>query len=215
MSARSPTGATEAKMSVRNSLLAILSQGACYGYQLKSEFERRTGGGRRLNVGQVYATLERLERDGLVERSDADPEGRAFFVATPAGRREAADWLAGETSNGEEMLDGLAEKLALALTLVGVDRGRLLDRHRVAVETALAGARSSRDGVVDPNETEGLAALVVADARVARLEGVLEWLDRLEVRLRSAADGHAPAPLPIHGESPRRGRPRKASSTAA
>ena len=52
-------------MSVRQSLLAILAQGPCYGYQLRSEFERRTGSSSSLNVGQIYGTLERLERDAV------------------------------------------------------------------------------------------------------------------------------------------------------
>ena len=55
-------------MSVRLSLLAILDQGPCYGYQLRAEFDRRTGSTWPLNVGQIYNTLERLERDGLVSR---------------------------------------------------------------------------------------------------------------------------------------------------
>ena len=54
-------------MTVRNALLALLEQGPLYGYQLRSEFEERTGGTWPLNVGQVYTTLARLERDGLVE----------------------------------------------------------------------------------------------------------------------------------------------------
>ena len=58
-------------MSVRQSLLAILDQAPCYGYQLRGEFETRTGGTWPLNVGQVYTTLSRLERDGLVEASGA------------------------------------------------------------------------------------------------------------------------------------------------
>ena len=55
-------------MSVRNSLLALLDSQPMYGAQLKAEFEARTGGQWPLNIGQVYTTLGRLERDGLVER---------------------------------------------------------------------------------------------------------------------------------------------------
>ncbi|CAI7673602.1 unnamed protein product [Penicillium discolor] len=62
-------------MSVRQSLLAILDQGPCYGYQLRHEFDRRTGSTWPLNVGQIYNTLERLERDGLVQRGEADDHG--------------------------------------------------------------------------------------------------------------------------------------------
>src|SRR5579862_6222018 len=53
-------------MSVRHALLALLSEGPKYGLQLREEFEANTGQVWPLNVGQVYTTLQRLERDGLV-----------------------------------------------------------------------------------------------------------------------------------------------------
>ncbi len=62
-------------MSVRHALLALLSEGPKYGLQLREEFEARTGEVWRLNVGQVYTTLQRLERDGLVESDDAVEDG--------------------------------------------------------------------------------------------------------------------------------------------
>src|SRR5215212_7482110 len=76
-------------VSVRNALLALLEQGPRYGYQLRAEFEDRTGGTWPLNVGQVYTTLARLERDGLVEGRTADPEGgeaRRTYRISDAGR---------------------------------------------------------------------------------------------------------------------------------
>ena len=80
-------------MSVRQALLALLEQGPMYGYQLRAEFEQRTGATWPLNVGQVYTTLTRLERDGLVEGEGVDDEGHAIFRVTdePAGTR----WPAG------------------------------------------------------------------------------------------------------------------------
>ena len=62
-------------MSVRHALLALLSEGPKYGLQLRQEFEARTGEVWPLNVGQVYTTLQRLERDGLVESDDSAEEG--------------------------------------------------------------------------------------------------------------------------------------------
>src|SRR5690349_4937144 len=62
-------------MSVRQALLALLEEGPMYGYQLRSEFERRTGATWPLNVGQVYTTLTRLERDGLVAQLTAQSGG--------------------------------------------------------------------------------------------------------------------------------------------
>lgn len=89
-------------MSVRQSLLAILDQGPCYGYQLRAEFDRRTGSTWPLNVGQIYNTLERLERDGLVERGDADEQGHVYWVITDAGSAEVAGWLSSPVERGAE-----------------------------------------------------------------------------------------------------------------
>ena len=69
-------------MSIRQGLLALLEQGPMYGYQLRAEFESRTGATWPLNVGQVYTTLARLERDGLVEPAGADGEGHVFYRVT-------------------------------------------------------------------------------------------------------------------------------------
>ena len=59
-------------MTVRQSLLAILDQGPCYGYQLRAEFDRRTGSTWPLNVGQIYNTLDRLKAFEL-DKSEAIP----------------------------------------------------------------------------------------------------------------------------------------------
>ena len=77
-------------MSVRHALLALLSEGPKYGLQLRQEFEARTGEVWPLNVGQVYTTLQRLERDGLVESDDPEGDGpQKGFRITAAGGRGA------------------------------------------------------------------------------------------------------------------------------
>ena len=91
-------------MSIRQAMLAILEQGPMYGYQLRAEFEQRTGETWPLNIGQVYTTLTRLERDGLVEvvghggadeGDQADPRDRhVSYRATEAGRSEVSEWFA-------------------------------------------------------------------------------------------------------------------------
>ena len=81
-------------MSVPHALLALLSEGPKYGLRLQNEFEARTGEVWPLNVGQVYTTLQRLERDGLVETDDGESEGtRKRYRTTSAGTQELADWL--------------------------------------------------------------------------------------------------------------------------
>ena len=78
-------------MSVRSGLMALLAEGEKYGAQLRSEFEARTGGTWPLNVGQVYTTLDRLVRDGLVESAgEPDAEGRIAYRLTRGGPCESS-----------------------------------------------------------------------------------------------------------------------------
>src|ERR1051325_11732397 len=80
-------------MSIRHALLALLSEGPKYGLQLREEFEARTGEVWPLNVGQVYTTLQRLERDGLVESDDAAEGPQRAYRITADGTEELAEWL--------------------------------------------------------------------------------------------------------------------------
>src|SRR5215471_21266039 len=80
-------------MSVRHALLALLSEGPKYGLRLQTEFELRTGEVWPLNIGQVYTTLQRLERDGLVEATGEGERSQKQYRITAAGARELSDWL--------------------------------------------------------------------------------------------------------------------------
>ena len=73
-------------MSIRHGLLALLGRGPRYGYQLRVEFEASTGATWPLNIGQVYTTLARMERDGLVTPDGEDDQGRAVYSITGVGR---------------------------------------------------------------------------------------------------------------------------------
>src|SRR3954447_21231599 len=82
------------RVSVPHALLALLSDGPKYGLQLRQEFEAGTGEVWPLNVGQVYTTLQRLERDGFVECDDAGAAGpQKHFHITAEGAAELAAWL--------------------------------------------------------------------------------------------------------------------------
>ena len=80
-------------MSVRHAILALLREGPKYGLQLRQEFEDRTGEVWPLNVGQVYTTLQRLERDGLVAADDDATGPQRTFSLTTAGATELETWL--------------------------------------------------------------------------------------------------------------------------
>jgi DNA-binding PadR family transcriptional regulator len=178
-------------MTVRQSLLAILDRGDCYGSQLRAEYLRRTGVA--VNVGQVYTTLERLERDGLVENRGADDEGRVLWGATAAGRAEARAWL-GAASLAERR-DEAALRIALALTLPGTDVPALLSAQRAAVRDALEVAMPEDENM------DAVSRAVLSAARRARLEADLRFLDEVE---QLAGDA---VPFDLSDERPRRGRP--------
>ena len=203
----------EIRMSVRQSLLAILAQGPCYGYQLRSEFERRTGSSSALNVGQIYSTLERLERDGLVLRGTADADGHIYWQITDAGRGEARAWLASPVERNPGTRDELAIKLALAATLPGVDAFEIISTQR---QTSAARLETLRRAVVEGSGFEGpedLAWKIITDATIFAAEAEVRWLDHVEERLtRHPAREMG---LEIETQRPRRGRPLKTGPLAA
>ena len=194
----------ERSMSVRQAMLALLEQGPMYGYQLRAEFEHRTGETWPLNIGQVYTTLSRLERDGLVEvvgHGDVDdpdqhvadrPESDRAHVsyrATDAGHAEVSTWFATPVPRTQPARDELAIKLALAVTLPGVEVTTILQRQRSATMTALQDyTRLKRSGrAADAEEPADLAWSLVLDSLVFDAEAEIRWLDHCEARLRRAA----------------------------
>ncbi len=203
-------------MSVRQGLLAMLELGPNYGYQLRSEFESRTGGTWPLNIGQVYTTLDRLERDGLVRRGDETPEGHVLYEITDAGRAEADAWLSRPVARERAGRDELAIKLAIAVTLPGVDVTALIQAQRSATLGALQDLTRLKIA-----ETRDLAWELVLESMIFQLEAEVRWLDHAESRLaRASRDAFAqpgpPAqPTPPRGlSSPRSGRVETPRATA-
>src|SRR5579862_7891267 len=119
-------------MSVRHALLALLSEGPRYGMQLRQEFEERTGEVWPLNVGQVYTTLQRLERDGLVASDHADEEAgpQKDFRITNAGEHELAAWLVTPPDLSAPPRDEIVMKVMVALSVQGVAVRDVIQVHR-------------------------------------------------------------------------------------
>src|SRR3954452_9437021 len=180
-------------MSVRQALLALLEQGPMYGYQLRSEFERRTGATWPLNIGQVYTTLTRLERDGLVAESGADGEGHVVYRVTDAGRDEVAAWFTTPVARTQPPRDELAIKLALAVTVPGVDVGLVIQQQRSATMTALQDYTRLKRRAAEGHAREDLAWSLVLDSLVFAAEAEIRWLDHCEARLRRAELEHPEA----------------------
>ena len=177
-------------MSVKHGLLALLERGPMYGYQLRVAFEEACGGTWPLNIGQVYTTLSRLERDQLVVALPANDGGQRPYRITDAGRADLALWFATPVSRIDVPRDELVIKLALALTTPGVDVQAVVRTQRTATmrmlqEYTRLKARSDR-----PSD---LAWLLVLDAMLFQGEAEIRWLDHCEASLVR----YAPPPVTV------------------
>jgi DNA-binding PadR family transcriptional regulator len=200
-------------MSVRLSLLAILDQGPCYGYQLRTEFDRRTGSSWPVNVGQIYNTLDRLERDKLIRKSEVDTEQQnTHFEITDAGRTEVRDWLGSPVARSTATRDELAIKLAIAVTLPGVDIAKVIQVQRTATIETLQELTRTKNATDNPESAEQLAWLLIVDSMIFAAEAEVRWLDHSETRLARAVAAGVAGPIPISTDTPKRGRPAKGIS---
>jgi DNA-binding PadR family transcriptional regulator len=170
-------------MSIRHALLALLSEGPKYGLQLRQEFEARTGEVWPLNVGQVYTTLQRLERDGLVASDDTVEESpQKGFHITADGEDELARWLRTPPDLSSPPRDELVIKVLIAVRLPGVDVHEVVQAHRrylvqlMQEWTRLKEYAANRD----------LEFALVMDAELFRLDSVVRWLDSADGRIKRA-----------------------------
>ena len=169
-------------MSIKHGLLALLEREPMYGYQLRTEFDATTGSTWPLNVGQVYTTLARLERDGLVTPGDEDAEGRVRYSITDSGRAELAGWFGTAVVSADRPRDELAIKLALAVTVPGVDVGTVIQNQRAATIVAMQDLTRLKVG----GQGELSWSLVLESMRF-QLEAEIRWLDHCESSLARAA----------------------------
>lgn len=182
-------------MTVKYGLLALLADESKYGYQLRTEFDLRTGGTWAVNVGQIYTTLERLERDSLVTAEGANADGRVLYGLTDAGRAALQEWFRTPVAETDRPRNELAVKLLMAATTSGVDVGEVVQRQRTETMRLLRDCTTARRSA----DTDPAAALLL-DSLVFALEGEIRWLDHVEAtvlrhggRLAPPATPHRPA----------------------
>jgi DNA-binding PadR family transcriptional regulator len=167
-------------MTVRQGLLALLERGPMHGYQLRAAFEESTGGTWPLNIGQVYTTLSRLERDGLVQPLPTNDGAQRPYRITDAGRAEVAVWFATPVSRTDRPRDELAIKLALALTTPGVDVRAVVQAQRTATMRTLQEYTRLKASTAGPAD---LSWHLVLDAMLFQAEAEIRWLDHCETSL--------------------------------
>ncbi|GGP00750.1 PadR family transcriptional regulator [Nonomuraea glycinis] len=162
-------------MSIRHGLLALLSRGPRYGYQLRVEFEASTGATWPLNIGQVYTTLARMERDGLVAPGGADEQGRAVYAITEEGRRELARWFATPVDQTARPRDELVIKVAMAVAADDVDVAAVILAQRMAIMRTLQELTRAKR-----SSTEDAGRRLVLDSMIFKAEAEQRWLDHCE-----------------------------------
>ncbi|OUC94888.1 PadR family transcriptional regulator [Streptosporangium minutum] len=169
-------------MSVGFALLGLLESGPRHGYDLKRSYDERFGQGRALHYGQVYATLARLLKNGLVE-VESEPGGgpdRKRYAITSAGVTDVASWLTQPEKPEPYLQSTLYTKVVLAL-LTGRDAADLLDTQRTE-HLRLMRELTRRKSVGD------LADQLICDHALFHLEADLRWLELTAARLDQLGD---------------------------
>ncbi|OII66103.1 MULTISPECIES: PadR family transcriptional regulator [unclassified Streptomyces] len=204
-------------MSIRHGLLALLERGPRYGSRLRTEFEARTGSTWPLNVGQVYTTLNRLERDGLVTQEGEDAAGHALYVITDSGREELRTWYERPVDRTSPARDELAIKLAMAVGAPGVDIRAVIQAQRhhtvkamqdyTRLKARALGALDGAGAAVSARDRDDVAWLLVLEQLIFQTEAEARWLDHCEARLvrlatAVSATGEEPTPAPAPGAGP-------------
>lgn len=168
---------------IREGILALLADGPKYGYQLKREFEIATGEAWALNVGQVYTTIQRLERDGLVEFHETDDKDRNSYRITEPGQGVFVAWMTHPIEPSVANRDDLSMKVLLAMASGVVDTAVVIEVQRVSTMTALQDYQALRG---ETAETD-LAWMLHLDRLVFQAEAELRWLDRIEDRIEQVS----------------------------
>ncbi|HEY0641138.1 MAG TPA: PadR family transcriptional regulator [Pseudonocardiaceae bacterium] len=170
-------------MGIGHALLGLLEAGPRHGYELKRAYDERFGADRPLAYGQVYSTLSRLLRDGLVEMDGVEPGGgpeRKRYAITAAGVTDVERWLAVAEKPEPYLQSTLYAKVVLAL-LTGRPATEVLDSQRTA---HLASMRELTRRKLDGDLVDQL----VCDHALFHLEADLRWLELTAARLDQLAE---------------------------
>jgi DNA-binding PadR family transcriptional regulator len=197
-----------ARGSVQNALLALLAQRPRHGYELRDLFEAALGGHWELNSGQIYSSLDRLARDGLVVEEAVEKGGgpdKRVWALTEAGEQELSAWFKSPVPRDYRLRDEFYLKLMLALVAQPDSARQILVVQRRELFRELHDLTARRN-LLDPQQQ--LSRILLLDSAIMHTEAELRWLDMVEVRLDDIRGQPPPIPPPRT-----RGRPRKAANS--
>lgn len=166
-------------MSVRDVLLALMEDEPRGTYQLKALFEERTGNTWPMNIGQVYQTIQRMERDGLVEVVGQTSQGQRtadVYGLTAAGREALAEWWATPVLRSRTERDELVMRIAVATGSRQINLRSLIQEQREATIRELRAVTKLLTKVSRDN----LTAYLMLQRRIFDLESENRWLDHIE-----------------------------------
>lgn len=188
-------------MTVKHTLLALLNHTPTHGYELRGLMEAALGDHWTINTGQIYSTLSRLERDGLVrqEASVDEASDRIVYELTEEGEAELKRWYREPVPRDDRLRDSFYAKLILSLFSGPVPPSEVLQAQRRELLNEMHQLTSMRAEADPANE---LPWLLLLEGAIMHLEADLRWLDMCEARL----DELRQMPTPRHVSRPR-GRP--------
>ncbi len=168
-------------MSIKYAILGLLADRPLHGYELKAAYEAELVPATQLNYGQVYTTLERLARDGLVAHevvSQTERPDKKVYALTGEGRRELQEWLTTPSHLDLDLRNETFLKLVLArrlddadpLEILAVERRSCFERLH---EVTQARAQADKEGA-------SVQTILLLDLAVLKLEAFMKWLERCE-----------------------------------
>jgi DNA-binding PadR family transcriptional regulator len=177
-------------MSIKHAILGLLSDGPLHGYELKAAYEEDLVPASQLNYGQVYTTLERLGRDGLVAHevvSQTERPDKKVYALTDQGRSELQEWLDSPAPLDLDLRNETFLKLILARRLANADPQRVLAIERCSCSARLQEVIQTKACA----QLEGASGqtVLLLDLAILRLEAFLKWLDRCEQVLKNECKG--------------------------
>jgi DNA-binding PadR family transcriptional regulator len=178
-------------MSIKYAMLGILAEKDLHGYELKSNFDEKVGDFWSLNYGQIYSTLDRLEKEDLVthdrQSQDKRPD-RKIFSITRKGRKELEEWLSTPVSRVRALRDEFFIKLvfmdknnpAPVLDLIEKQKALYLRQMNHLTHQKVALKKKTKDPTA-------LTTELLMDAGLFHAEADIRWLTLCESKIKAMA----------------------------
>jgi DNA-binding PadR family transcriptional regulator len=177
-------------MSLKFGILGLLAEQPLHGYEVKNRFEAMLGGTSEINIGQVYSTLQRLERGGLAEPADDRGErGKLPYRLTSNGRTALDDWLRESEAGPEPLRQDFYIKVLVTSRLAKGNLDSLLAQQRQAYLRRLRDLAELERGARERGRED---LVPVLQGAVLHTEADLKWIDVFEEEIYEKKKGDPP-----------------------